>query len=272
MPMGFALPMSRSQLFTRLSAVALLLSATGCVTAPKPLPRPKPPTSAPPLKVSHWDGEGVTGAPSITINLGEQRAHFFKGEKEVGQAVISSGKHGFETPTGDFAVIQRDKNHVSNLYGEFMGAGGSVVKRNVDISKVKPPEGASFQGAKMPFFLRFHGGAGMHAGKLPGYAASHGCVRLPRFMAEHFFENAPLGTPVRVTGNAPGGGGGHADSPARKTPTQTIKTPSTPADAPAPTAPAVAPEGEKKTEPEPEKKPEPASPPVVPPSPAEGVK
>ena len=65
--------------------------------------------------------------------------------------------------------------------------------------KEKPPEGASFQGAKMPFFLRFHDGAGMHAGRLPGHPASHGCVRLPRFMAEHFFENAPLGTPVTVT-------------------------------------------------------------------------
>ena len=270
MTMGYALPMSRPQLFTRLSAVALLLSATGCVTAPKPLPRPKPPTPAPPQKVSHWDGEGVTGAPSITISLAEQRAHFFKDAKEVGQAVISSGKHGFETPTGDFAVIQRDKNHISNLYGEFVDAGGSVVKRNVDISKEKPPEGASFQGAKMPFFLRFHGGAGMHAGKLPGYAASHGCVRLPRFMAEHFFENAPLGTPVRVTGNAPGGG---ADkSPAKKTTTKPAKTPAKPDDTTAPAAPTPAPEGEKKTEPEPEKKPEPASPPVVPPSPAEGVK
>ena len=257
MTIGFDLFMSRSQFFTRLSALALLLCATGCATHP-PKP-PKPPASEPPRKQSYWEGEGVTGAPSITISLGEQRAHFFKGEKEVGQAVISSGKRGFETPTGDFAVIQRDKNHVSNLYGEFVDETGAIVKSNVDITKEKPPEGASFQGAKMPFFLRFHGGAGMHAGRLPGYAASHGCVRLPRFMAEHFFANALLGTPVRVTGNAPSGGA--ASSPTRQAHPKPAETPVKPADA-APATPA--PEGVKKVDEEPVKKPEPAPAPADP--------
>lgn len=188
--------MSRSQIFTRIGLFAVFLFVAGCAT--KPPPPPKPPAPEPPRKQSYWTAEGVTGEPSITISLGEQRAHFFKGKTEVGQAVISSGKKGFETPTGDFKVIQRDKNHVSNLYGEFVDVTGVVVKTNVDITKEKPPEGANFQGAKMPFFLRFHDGAGMHAGHLPGHPASHGCVRLPRFMAEHFFENAPIGTPVRV--------------------------------------------------------------------------
>ena len=189
--------MSCLPLSTRLVLPAALLFIAGCATPPPP-PKPKPPTPQPPRKQSYWAPEGVTGEPSIAIILGEQRAHFFKGQTEVGQATISSGKKGFETPTGDFKLIQRDKNHVSNLYGEFVDATGVVVKTNVDITKEKPPEGASFQGAKMPFFLRFHDGAGMHAGRLPGHPASHGCVRLPRFMAEHFFENAPIGTPVIV--------------------------------------------------------------------------
>ena len=191
-----SLSMSHLRISTRHGVLALFLFAAGCATPPPP--PPKPPTPEPPRKQSYWTGEGVTGEPSIAIILGEQRAHFFKGKTEVGQAVISSGKKGFETPTGDFKVIQRDKNHVSNLYGEFVDELGAVVKTNVDITKEKPPEGASFQGAKMPFFLRFHDGAGMHAGRLPGHPASHGCVRLPRFMAEHFFENAPMGTPVTV--------------------------------------------------------------------------
>ena len=178
--------MIRPSFFTRLSLLAALLAIAGCAT---PLP---------PQKQSYWTAEGVTGEPSIAIILSEQRAHFFKGQTEVGQAQISSGKKGFPTPTGDFKVIQRDKNHVSNLYGEFVDEGGSVVQRNVDVHTQKPPEGASFRGAKMPYFLRFHDGAGMHAGRLPGHPASHGCVRLPRFMAEHFFENAPIGTPVTV--------------------------------------------------------------------------
>ena len=188
--------MSRFRISARHGVFALFLFAAGCATPPPP--PPKPPTPEPPRKQSSWTGEGVTGEPSIAIILSEQRAHFFKGKTEVGQAVISSGKKGFETPTGDFKVIQRDRNHFSNLYGEFVDETGEVVQRNVDVSKQQPPEGASFQGAKMPFFLRFHGGTGMHAGRLPGYPASHGCVRLPRFMAEHFFEHAPIGTPVTV--------------------------------------------------------------------------
>lgn len=186
--------MSRSLFHPRVCVLALLLSLAGCVTPPSP---PKPPTPLPASKQSYWRGDGVAGNPSITIDLTEQRAHFFKGETEVGQSKISSGKKGFETPTGEFKIIQRDKDHVSNLYGDFVDEAG-VLKSNVDVTKEKPPEGAKFAGSKMPYFLRFHGGTGMHAGRLPGYRASHGCVRLPRVMAEHFFEHAPLGTPVRV--------------------------------------------------------------------------
>ena len=255
--------MFRSPISARLSAVALVVSLAGCaLLPPKPPSKPKPPVSEPARKLSYWQGDGVTGEPSIHINLGEQRAHFFKGQKEVGQAVISSGKKGFETPTGEFKVIQQDKNHASNLYGEFVDADGSVVKSNVDITKEKPPEGASFRGAKMPFFLRFHDGAGMHAGKLPGYAASHGCVRLPRFMAEHFFTNAPLGTPVTVTGSTPGGGS--AQSPEKKAHPKPATTPAKPADAAPPTP---APESVKPADAEPEKKPAPADPSPAPPTP-----
>ena len=46
--------------------------------------------------------------------------------------------------------------------------------------------------------MRFHGGIGMHAGYIPGYPASHGCVRLPVKMAQHFFNNVSIGTPVTV--------------------------------------------------------------------------
>lgn len=256
-----SLAMPLPHFLSRFGTLALLLGAAGCATL-RPPPKPKPPIPEPPSKQSHWADEGVTGAPAILINLGEQRAHFFKGDKEVGQAVISSGKKGFETPTGEFKVVQQDKNHASNLYGEFVDATGALVKSNVDITKEKPPAGASFRGAKMPFFLRFHDGAGMHAGKLPGYAASHGCVRLPRFMAEHFFANAPLGTPVTVTGNAPSGGA--AKSPEKKAHPKPAATPAPPADA---APPAPAPESVKPVDAEPGAKPAPADPPGVPPNP-----
>ena len=253
--------MCLSPVLGRVVTLALLLFAGGCAMFPPP--KPKPPVPEPTAKKSHWNGEAAAaaGAPAIIINLSEQRAHFFKGRKEVGQSLISSGKNGFATPTGDFKVIQRDKNHVSNLYGEFVDEAGEVVQSNVDVTKQKPPEGASFRGAKMPFFMRFHGGAGMHAGKLPGYAASHGCVRMPRFMAEHFFENAPLGTPVTVTGDA--SAGRTAKGPAKKAHPEPARIPAK-ADEAAPPAPA--PESVPKVDAEPEKKPEPAAPADVPPS------
>src|SRR5438874_999640 len=44
-----------------------------------------------------------------------------------------------------------------------------------------------------------HGGVGMHAGYLPGYPASHGCIRMPEFMAENFFKSVSVGTPISIT-------------------------------------------------------------------------
>lgn len=157
---------------------------------------PAGPVSA--RKGNYWEGQGVQGAPRIVIVLGQQRAFFFKGKALVGETAISSGRKGFETPPGDYKVIQRDKDHVSNLYGEIHDEAGVVVNANADITRDVLLEGQVFQGAKMPNFLRITGGYGLHAGRLPGYRASHGCIRLPHEMSLHFFENAPVGTPVTV--------------------------------------------------------------------------
>ena len=132
------------------------------------------------------------------MGLAEQRAFFFRGRRLVGETGISSGRNGFETPAGQYRVIQKDEKHVSNLYGDFVDAEGQVVRRNVDLTKDSPPEGTSFSGSPMPYFLRFSKGFGFHAGHLPGRPASHGCIRLPQEMARHFFENTELGTPVRI--------------------------------------------------------------------------
>lgn len=159
-------------------------------------PRPKP-TPKPSLEWI-WAGDGVLGAPSISIDLGSQTATFFKGNQPVGKSPVSTGREGFGTPTGSFKVIQKNQNHVSNLYGDFVDGEGHVVKANVALGRDKCPAGASFRGAPMPFFMRIHGAVGMHAGYLPGYPASHGCIRMPRGAAQRFFENAPIGTTVRV--------------------------------------------------------------------------
>lgn len=148
--------------------------------------------------VSYWDGDGVQGPPSIEISLTNQRAYFFKGSQLVGVSSISTGREGFDTPTGSFKITQKSRDHKSNLYGDYVARDGTVIQQNIGVKTHPKPPGAIFDGARMPYFMRIHGGVGMHEGFLPGYAASHGCIRMPGFMAEKFFENVEKGTPVAV--------------------------------------------------------------------------
>lgn len=150
--------------------------------------------------VSYWDGDSVGGSPSVKISLGEQRAYFYKGSVLVGVSQLSTGREGLNTPFGNFKIIQKDKDHVSTLFGDYVDSAGNVVVPNVDIKKdPKPPPGAHFRGTPMPYFMRIVSGTGMHAGYLPGYPASHGCIRMPEFMAENFFRSVSVGTPVTIT-------------------------------------------------------------------------
>ena len=148
-----------------------------------------------------WRGEGVHGPAKIVVHVGEQRAYFYKGHKLVGESTVSTGKRGFDTPPGHYRVIQKDRDHVSSEFGDYITASGEVVKSNIDVRKDPQPAGTHFDGARMPYFMRFNGGYGMHAGYVPRFRASHGCIRLPSRMARHFFENAPEDTPVIVREN-----------------------------------------------------------------------
>jgi len=148
---------------------------------------------------SYWDGDHVSGSPKIRIVLGEQKAYFYKGDQLVGVSVLSTGREGFGTPSGSFRIQQKDRDHVSSRYGDYVDSYGGVLMKDVDRLKDKMPRGAKYDGAKMPFFMRLHGGVGMHEGFLPGYPASHGCIRMPGFMAEAFFNNVEVGTPVVVS-------------------------------------------------------------------------
>jgi hypothetical protein len=146
-----------------------------------------------------WNGDGVLGSPSIEINLTSQAAVFFKNGVEVGRSPISSGRAGYKTPVGSFRILDKNVDHVSSLYGDYVDANGDVVVANVSSDRDPRPAGTKFRGSPMPYFMRICGGVGMHAGFLPGYPASHGCIRMPRGAAQCFFENVPVGTPVRVT-------------------------------------------------------------------------
>jgi lipoprotein-anchoring transpeptidase ErfK/SrfK len=156
-------------------------------------------SSAPVDNVSYWDGEGVPGKPSVKISLGEQRAYFYKSGQLVGISQLSTGREGLDTPTGNFKIIQKDIDHASTRYGDYVDANDNVIVPNIDNEKDKKPPGTRFKGAPMPYFMRIVGGVGMHAGYLPGYPASHGCIRMPEFMAEDFFNSVDLGTPVTIT-------------------------------------------------------------------------
>jgi hypothetical protein len=149
----------------------------------------------------YWRGDDVRGSAKIVVHVGEQRAYFYKGRKLVGESTVSTGKRGFDTPPGHYRVIQKDKNHVSSEFGDYVNDSGDVVKSNIDVRKDPQPAGTHFDGARMPYFMRFNGGYGMHAGYVPRFRASHGCIRLPARMARHFFENTPDDTPVIVREN-----------------------------------------------------------------------
>lgn len=145
-----------------------------------------------------WNGEGTRGSSKIVVNLSEQRAYFYKGRRLVGESTVSTGKPGFSTPPGRYHVVEKDKAHVSSEFGDYIDNEGNVVKSNIDVRKDSQPSGSHFDGARMPYFMRFNGGYGMHAGYVPRFRASHGCIRLPAQMAKHFFENATEETPVIV--------------------------------------------------------------------------
>jgi lipoprotein-anchoring transpeptidase ErfK/SrfK len=121
------------------------------------------------------------------------------GDEIVIDSPISSGKRSRPTPTGNFHVLEKDKPHRSSVYGDFRDSSGRIVRRGVSMHIDSAPSGTHFVGAEMTWFMRLtDDGVGMHVGFLPGYAASHGCIRMPSAAAEMFFNHVKVGTPVVV--------------------------------------------------------------------------
>jgi len=145
-----------------------------------------------------WNDEGASGSPKIVVNVGQQKADFYKGKRLVGESTVSTGKPGFSTPPGHYTVLSKDVDHVSTVFGDYVDDYGNVVRSNIDARKDSRPPGTHFDGARMPYAMFFRSGYAMHQGYVPPFAASHGCIRLPRGMARPFFENASVGTPVTV--------------------------------------------------------------------------
>ena len=114
----------------------------------------------------------TAGAPVMAVvSLSRQRVTLYDADGWIMRSPVSSGRTGYETPAGVYSILQRKVEHFSNLYDD----------------------------AEMPFMQRLTwSGIALHAGALPGYPASHGCVRMPRDFAERLFEVSRLGMRVIV--------------------------------------------------------------------------
>lgn len=147
---------------------------------------------------SFWYADQMVGRASVVINLGEQMVYLFKGGELAGGSPISSGDEFHGTQPGRYRIMEKDIGHKSSIYGDYEDFDGNVVMQNID-NRIDPqPPGTRFEGAKMYYFMRVYGGVGMHQGYLPGYPASHGCIRLPGHMAERFFSEVTVGTSVEI--------------------------------------------------------------------------
>ena len=135
----------------------------------------------------------------VIVSLSKQRLFLMTGEQVYIDSPISSGKAGHTTPSGHLSVLEKDPNHRSSLYGNFVDRRGRIVRSGISSRIDSAPSGTHYQGAPMKYFCRLTGGGvGFHIGILPGYPASHGCIRLPEDMAPLIYEKVKVGTPVTV--------------------------------------------------------------------------
>ena len=165
------------------------LTAPAVTTPPVFVPAPVPTVAPPPVFVPKvvkkkgpvdslkpgqyvWEQQASYDGPmKIVAVLDIQRLYVFHNDKLIGFSTISAGKKGKETPTGIFNILQKNIDHKSNLYSN----------------------------APMPFMQRLTwDGIALHAGHIPGYAASHGCIRLPRAFAKSLYEATKMDQEVVV--------------------------------------------------------------------------
>ena len=182
----------------------MLLAASCQSSRKKPAPPPEP-VKAEWKYPGEWTG-GSKPITSMVMNVDVQRVTLYNGRDVVGWTYCASGIPSFPTPTGEFKILEKIKDKVSNLYGKGFDKNGKVVNSDFKQGRDLLPEGGHFEPAKMTYFMRLTGdGVGMHIGPIPkpGRRASHGCIRLPSKMAPVLFEHAAVGTPVTIIGNGP---------------------------------------------------------------------
>jgi lipoprotein-anchoring transpeptidase ErfK/SrfK len=153
-----------------------------------------------PVKINQALLKQITPASvHVVVSLPKQRAYLMMGDEIVIDSPISSGKRGHSSPTGHFSVMEKDPDHRSSIYGDFVDSSGRVVRAGISAKIDSAPSGTPYGGAPRRWFMRLTGeGVGMHVGILPGYPASHGCIRMPPDGAKLFYDNVKVGTPADV--------------------------------------------------------------------------
>ncbi len=151
-----------------------------------------------------WAIISLRAQTAVEIDLQEQSAYLIRNGRVVLSTPVSTGRYGHLTGNGAFKIIEKELNHFSNMYGKIVDGRGNTIVPDAD-ADMPVPRGGKFIPAPMRYFMRFDGANGMHAGYLPGYPASHGCVRLPEENAIAFYNTVEVGTPVTVFGRTPRG-------------------------------------------------------------------
>lgn len=114
-----------------------------------------------------------SGPILVYVDLGRQLGTVYRNGVRIGVTTVSTGRPGFETPTGVFTILEKNKEHISHKYND----------------------------APMPYQQRLTwGGVALHAGGLPGYPESHGCIHLPLAFSKLLFDAMPMGGTVVIAG------------------------------------------------------------------------
>jgi hypothetical protein len=145
----------------------------------------------------------------VEISLREQRGLLLVNDAIAMDFPVATGRSSHPTPKGSYKILEKKKDHASNLYGRIVGGDGSTVVSDADTRAHSVPAGGRFVGSPMPYWMRMTTtGVGMHVGHVPGHRpASHGCIRLKRDTASELFALLDVGTPVKVDSFAPALGG-----------------------------------------------------------------
>jgi lipoprotein-anchoring transpeptidase ErfK/SrfK len=149
-----------------LGQIAVTGPAAVAIAEPAPAVKAKPERSSKAGKKSDkavqtarysWEPEKAASGPvTVIISLADQRAVIYRNGVQIGHSVVSTGRRGYETPTGEYTILQKKRRHVSNIYD-----------------------------APMPYMQRLTwGGIALHGGPVPNRPASHGCIRFPHKFAK----------------------------------------------------------------------------------------